>query len=36
MGKMSVSIYKKGVYEDFYAFGQRKNKANPLAFGRKL
>jgi len=27
MGKMSVSIYKKGEYEDFHAFGRRKNKA---------
>ena len=25
---MSVSIYKKGEYEDFHAFGRRKNKAN--------
>jgi len=27
-GEMSVSIYKKGEYEDFHAFGRRKNKAN--------
>jgi hypothetical protein len=27
-GKMSVSIYMKGDYEDFQAFGRRKNKAN--------
>jgi len=25
---MSVSIYKKGYYEEFHALGQRKNKAN--------
>ena len=28
MGGMSLSIYKKGDYEEFYAFGRRKNKAN--------
>jgi len=28
MGKMSVSIYKKGHYEDFRGFGRRKNKGN--------
>ena len=28
MVKMSVSIYKKGYYEVFRAFGRRKNKAN--------
>jgi len=28
MGKMSVSIYMKGYYEEFHAFGRRKNKAN--------
>ena len=28
MGKMSISIYKERDYEDFYAFGLRKNKAN--------
>ncbi len=28
MGKMSVSIYKKGEYEDFHTLGRRKNKAN--------
>jgi len=25
---MSVSIYMKGYYEEFYAFERRKNKAN--------
>ena len=25
---MSVSIYKKGEYEEFCGFGRRKNKAN--------
>ena len=35
MGKMSVSIYKKGEYEDFHAFGRRKNKPNskPISNG---
>ena len=28
MGKMSVSIYMKGIYEEFHALGRRKNKAN--------
>ena len=28
MGKMSLSIYMKRDYEDFCAFGLRKNKAN--------
>jgi hypothetical protein len=28
MGKMSVSIYMKGDYEDFHGFGRRENKAN--------
>jgi len=28
MGKMNVSIYMKGYYEDFKAFGLRKNKPN--------
>jgi len=28
MGKMSVSIYMKGYYEEFHALGPRKNKAN--------
>jgi len=28
MGKMSVSIYMKGYYEDFHALDRRKNKAN--------
>jgi len=28
MGRMSLSIYMKGYYEDFYGFGRRKNKAN--------
>ena len=27
-GKMGVSIYMKGDYEDFQAFVRRKNKAN--------
>jgi len=27
-GRMGVSIYMKGYYEEFYAFGLRKNKAN--------
>ena len=27
-GKMGVSIYMKGVYEDFYALKAAKNKAN--------
>ena len=29
---MGVSTYCKRYYEDFYAFGLRKNKANLLAF----
>jgi len=28
MGRMSLSIYMKGDYEDFYALRRRKNKAN--------
>ena len=28
MGKMSVSFYIKGYYEDFHALGRRKNKPN--------
>jgi len=28
MVKMSLSIYKKGYYEEFHALGRRKNKAN--------
>jgi hypothetical protein len=28
MGGMSLSIYMKGDYEDFHAFGRRKNKPN--------
>ena len=28
MGKMNLSIYMKGRYEDFCGFGRRKNKAN--------
>jgi len=28
MGKMSISIYMKGYYEDFCNFGRRKNKPN--------
>ncbi len=28
MGKMSLSIYKKGYYEEFHALGRRENKAN--------
>jgi len=28
MGKMSISISMKGDYEEFYALGRRKNKAN--------
>jgi len=28
MGRMSVSIYMKGDYEEFHALRQRKNKAN--------
>jgi len=28
MGKMSLSVYMKGRYEEFYALGRRKNKAN--------
>jgi len=28
MGRKSLSVYMKGYYEDFYAFGRRKNKAN--------
>jgi hypothetical protein len=28
MGKMSVSIYLKGDYEEFCGFGRRENKAN--------
>jgi len=42
MGGMSLSIYIKGDYEHFHAFGRRKNKpnskpnkANLPAFGRK-
>ncbi len=43
MGRKSLSVYMKGYYEDFHAFGRRKNKpnskpikANMPAFGRKL
>ena len=35
---MSLSIYMKGDYKEFYALGRRKNKAKQsqsLAFGRK-
>jgi hypothetical protein len=34
MGKISVSIYMKGCYEEFHALGRRKNKANskPILF----
>ena len=28
MGKMGVSIYMKGYYEEFRGFGLRENKAN--------
>ncbi len=28
MGRMSISIYIKGYYEEFRGFGLRKNKAN--------
>jgi len=28
MGKMSLSIYMKGDYEEFYALRRRKNKPN--------
>jgi len=28
MGKMSLCVYMKGDYEEFYALGRRKNKAN--------
>jgi len=28
MGKMSLSIYTKGRYEDFCGFGRQENKAN--------
>jgi len=28
MGKMSLSIYMKGYYEDFFSFWLRENKAN--------
>ena len=35
MGKMSLSIYMKGDYEEFHAFRRRKNKANMPVFGRK-
>jgi hypothetical protein len=28
MGRMSVSIYMKGYYEDYCGFWRRKNKAN--------
>jgi len=28
MGKMSLSTYMKGDYEDFHALRRRKNKAN--------
>jgi len=28
MGKMDISVYMKGDYEDIYGFGRRENKAN--------
>ena len=28
MGKLSISVYLKGGYEDFHALGRRKNKPN--------
>jgi len=28
MGKMSLSVYMKGRYEEFCGLGRRKNKAN--------
>jgi len=38
MGKMSVSIYKKGEYEDFHTLGRRKNKPNskPILFSPQI
>jgi hypothetical protein len=32
-GKMNVSIYMKGHYEEFHAIGRRENKANSKPFG---
>ena len=32
MGKMSLSVYKKGYYEEFRVFGRRKNKPNQSQF----
>ena len=32
MGRMSISVYMKGYYEEFYGFGLRKNKANQSQF----
>ena len=32
MGKMSLSIYMKGYYEEFHALRRRKNKANQSQF----
>jgi len=38
MGKMSVSIYMKSDYEDFYALDRRKNKpnSNPIIFSPQI
>ena len=31
MGRMSLSIYIKGVYEEFHALRREKNKANSVS-----
>ena len=38
MGKMSLSIYMKRRYEDFYGFGLRENKPNskPILFSPQI
>jgi len=36
MGKMTLSVYMKGDYEEFHALRQRKNKANSKPICRPL
>ena len=37
MGKISLSVYTKGYYEEIFDFGRRKNKANskPISNGTR-